>query len=145
MVKTELNDAVDLVAVYGTLKSGLENHYLLANAEFLGTLRLEQIVLYDLGEYPAARLGNSSGIEVEIYAVENETLKSLDLLEEYDPQNEDGSLYRRKIIATDFGEAWIYLYNGRLAGRRPIRQGSWQPRRIAPSRPVISSTAGTSK
>lgn len=142
MAATELSKNVDLVAVYGTLMSGQVNHYLLADAQFVGTVRLEQIVLYDLGAYPAARLGKSKGIEVEVYAVDDGTLQTLDLLEEYDPRSEEASLYRRTKIATDFGGAWIYIYNGRLSGRRPIRQGSWQPRLDRWADPVISDGQG---
>lgn len=116
------------VAVYGTLKQGQENHHLLAGALFLGKDRLRQIVLYDLGPYPAARLGASSGIEVEIYKVDQSMLEAMDTLEEYDPQSETASLYQRARVPSVFGEAWIYLYNGSVAGRRPIREGSWKPR-----------------
>jgi len=116
------------VAVYGTLKSGMENSHLLARARFLGTVRLSQIALYDLGSYPAARRSPSDGIQVEVYEIDCETLLALDALEEYDPLAVISSLYRREIIPTVFGEAWIYIYNRSLAGRRPLRISNWKPR-----------------
>jgi len=136
---------MDRVAVYGTLKRGQENHCVLAGSQFLGIDRLARIVLYDLGAYPAARLGESSGIEVEVYAVESETLKALDRLEEYDPLHEEGSLYRRTVIASAFGNVWIYLYNGTLAGRRPIKQGSWTPRARGSSASEVAASTGASR
>jgi len=117
-----------LVAVYGTLKSGMQNCHLLDGARLLGTDRLKEIVLYDLGSYPAARLGASTGIEVEVYEIRPEMLQALDELEEYDPLAVTSSLYRRVRIQTAFGDSWIYLYNGSLAGRRPVRAGGWIPR-----------------
>ena len=52
-----------LVAVYGTLKKGLGNHGLMAQAQFLGCDKLAQICLYDIGPYPGARLEASGGID----------------------------------------------------------------------------------
>jgi len=116
------------VAVYGTLKAGMVNSHLLARALFLGTDSLSQIVLYDLGDYPAARRGTSNGVEVEVFEINPETLLVLDALEEYDPTAVKNSLYRRERIHTAFGNAWIYIYNGSLAGRRSLQVGSWKPR-----------------
>jgi len=125
------------IAVYGTLKRGFENSYLLDGAHFLGTDILDSILLYDLGAYPGARLGKSNGIEVEIYSIVSEILYALDQLEEFDPEFPSSGLYRREIIPTAFGDAWIYLFNGSVAGRRPLRSGSWRPRHIpSPRRSV---------
>lgn len=128
------------VAVYGTLKRGFENSHLLDSALFLGTDSLDSIVLYDLGAYPGARRGKSDGIEVEIYAVACEMLQALDQLEEFDPEYPRSGLYRREIIPTVFGDAWIYLFNRSVAGRRPLRSGSWRPRHKAvASRSIVST------
>lgn len=116
------------IAVYGTLKRGLENSHLLDDALFLGTDSLNSILLYDFGVYPGARRGKSGGIEVEIYAIANANLLALDQLEEFDPAYPRSGLYRREIIVTALGDAWIYLFNGSVAGRRPLRKGSWVPR-----------------
>ena len=116
------------VAVYGTLKRGFDNCHFLDDALFLGMDSLDSILLYDLGAFPGARRGKSGGIEVEIYAIVNELLHALDQLEEFDPEYPRSSLYRREIISTAFGDSWIYLFNGSVAGRRPLRKGSWQPR-----------------
>lgn len=114
-----------LVAVYGTLRRGYANAHFLANASFLGTDLSHAIVLYDLGEYPGAKSAASDGIEVEVYRIDSQTLQALDQLEEFDPDNPASSLYVRRQLQTAFGVAWVYLYQGTVRGRRPVRAGRW--------------------
>ena len=116
-----------LLAVYGTLKKGYSNHALLAQAQFVGSDLLKQICLYDIGPYPGARLEASSGIEVELYAVTPSQLASLDLLEEYNLQDPDNSLYIRAQIKTRSGIVWVYLYQGDVENKPCIRCGAWRP------------------
>ncbi len=125
MSALEPADETCLVAVYGTLRRGNANAHRLADALFLGTDISPAIVLYDLGEYPGAKSGVSDGIEVEVYQVDSQILHALDQLEEFDPANPERSLYVRRELQTAFGVAWIYLYQGTVAGRRPIREGRW--------------------
>ena len=87
-----------LVAVYGTLKKGLGNHGLMAQAQFLGCDKLAQICLSEL-----------------------------DLLEEYDPAAPASSLYTRALLPTRYGLAWVYLYQGQVLGKPCLRSGTWQP------------------
>ncbi len=115
------------VAVYGTLKRGMVNHPLLIGSRFLGDDWLMNIVLYDLDEFPAARLGESDGIHVEIYDVSKEVLLSLDTLEEVNHEIPEKGLYRRVQSPTRFGMAWIYLYNGIVDGLEKLNAGSWRP------------------
>lgn len=128
MLVNEDGKSAGRVVVYGTLKRGYENNHILEDSLFLGTDRLDSILLYDLGTYPGARLGKSEGIEVEIYWIEHKTLLALDQLEEFDPELPRSSLYRRETIPTVHGDAWIYLFNGSVAGRKPLTKGSWRPR-----------------
>jgi gamma-glutamylcyclotransferase (GGCT)/AIG2-like uncharacterized protein YtfP len=115
-----------LIAVYGTLKRGQHNYadYLSA-AVYVGQDRLVIIALYDLGEYPGARLEASEGIDVEIYAVSDAQLRRLDELEEVDDNQPSCGLYTRELVDTRFGRSWIYLYNGPIAGLPVIRRGGW--------------------
>jgi gamma-glutamylcyclotransferase (GGCT)/AIG2-like uncharacterized protein YtfP len=121
-----------LVAVYGTLRRGNANAHLLAAASLLGTYVSRAIVLYDLGEYPGARSLASDGIELEVYLIDDATLQVLDQLEEFDPANPASSLYVRQELQTIYGNAWVYLYQGTVAGRRPIKAGRWIARRAGP-------------
>ncbi|MFO8154878.1 MAG: gamma-glutamylcyclotransferase family protein [Pseudomonadota bacterium] len=116
------------VGVYGTLKKGFSNHRLLSGTPFLGTDRMTNLTLYDLGPYPAALERPSGGIEVEIYAVNAQELAALDRLEDYHPEAPEKSLYLRKPMATRFGEAWFYLYNQPISGARAITRGGWPAR-----------------
>ena len=116
---------LEMIAVYGTLRKGYGNHSLLARAQFLGRDSLQQICLYDIGPYPAARLEASEGIEVEVYTVTPSELACLDLLEEYDPSAPQNSLYTRELLATRFGFAWVYLYQMSVIGRPCLRSGAW--------------------
>ncbi len=130
MSTDESSSAECLVAVYGTLRRGHANSHMLAQASFIGTDTLNAIVLYDLGEYPGAKLARSDGIEVEVYRIDRQTLAALDQLEEFDPANPASSLYVRSELQTVFGKAWVYLYQGAVVGRRPLRAGRWVPRTV---------------
>lgn len=116
-----------LVAVYGSLKRGLDNYHLLEDAEFRGCDILRTITLYDLGPYPGAKGQSSDGIEVEVYSVTALQLRQLDLLEDYLAETPDKGMYDRQLFQTRFGQAWIYLYNPPVSGLVPITKGSWQP------------------
>lgn len=116
-----------LVAVYGTLKKGFANHGQMAQAQYIGCDKLAQICLYDIGPYPGARIEPSAGIEVEVYAVNQNQLVELDLLEEFDPAAPVGSLYTRELLETRYGSAWVYLYQGELSGKPCLRSGAWKP------------------
>jgi gamma-glutamylcyclotransferase (GGCT)/AIG2-like uncharacterized protein YtfP len=117
-----------LVAVYGTLKRGLRNHHWLDGADFLGADCLTSATLYDLGPYPAAKREPSLGIEVEVFRVDARLLAGLDRLEDYRVRTPRHGDYDRLIHATNFGPAWLYLYNRQVAGCPVIREGPWLPR-----------------
>lgn len=115
------------VAVYGTLKKGLSNHHYLSQARFLGNDRVYNLVLYDLGPYPGAKLATSQGVDIEVYEVDNFTLAQLDQLEGVSRQNTTQGLYYRTQLRTCQGSAWVYIYNPQVNGRKAIRRGGWQP------------------
>jgi gamma-glutamylcyclotransferase (GGCT)/AIG2-like uncharacterized protein YtfP len=110
-----------LVFVYGTLLGGEVNHSLLSGAALLGPHRTEPcLTLYLLGAYPGVVKGGRTAVAGEVYRVDGETLRLLDRLEDY-PR-----LYRREIIPTVHGRAWIYLYRGPIRGRSVIVSGDWR-------------------
>lgn len=94
------------VFVYGTLKAGKSNHGLLENATLLGVAFTNPNTwnMVNLGAYPALveAAGPSPRIKGEVYVVDDETLKNLDILEGY-PE-----FYTRKRIRT-------YRADGRFA------------------------------
>lgn len=122
-----MTSSVTKVAVYGTLKRGMSNHILLERAFYLGSDFLEEITLYDLGEYPAARLEPSEGIYVEVFEISGLMLKEMDLLEGYDSGAPENGLYNRVVCQTSHGRAWIYIFNPTIVGCPRLSAGSWQP------------------
>lgn len=118
---------LDKVAVYGTLKRDMANHRLLERARFVGSDIVRSITLYDLGEYPAAVLESSNGIQVEVYELTPDELAELDRLEECDAANPQAGLYSRQVCSTRYGDAWIYIYNHAVDVKTRLDTDSWIP------------------
>jgi len=113
-----------LVFVYGTLKRGFWNNYLLEDAEFLGEgTTLEKFKLFTVG-FPYA-VPDKSGLPLrgEVYRVCKGTLKRLDRLEGYP------SHYRRKEVEVrlDSGEVIkaIIYYTETPRGRELSPRGDF--------------------
>jgi gamma-glutamylcyclotransferase (GGCT)/AIG2-like uncharacterized protein YtfP len=93
-----------LVAVYGSLRKTLGNHYLLSEAQYLGTTTTTGFTMFSLGGFPyILPSNNETPIVIEVYKVTSEEFDRLDRLEGY-PR-----FYDRKVISTEFGDAWIYF------------------------------------
>ncbi len=111
MEKGKFKDLIP-VFVYGTLKKGFSNHFLLEKSLFLGNAEsVEKYALY-IGEYPVVNeYEKVSTIKGEVYLVDLETLEKLDILEEC-PE-----YYYRKMIKVKLHEngeiinAYIYFNN----------------------------------
>lgn len=111
-----------LVFVYGTLREKESNHHFLRQAQFLGHHEtLPEYALYDLGTYPAVVEGHQI-IFGEVYLVDDATLVALDGLEDVPIE------YRRELIPTPFGDAWIYLYQDSANLQSMISSGDWSKR-----------------
>ncbi len=117
-----------LVFLYGTLKRGGCNHPLLAGQEFCGPGRTAPgFALYVLDGYPGMvpEEGDASGVNGEVWSVEDACLRALDELE-----GTAEGLYRREPVPMEapFSERRVeaYLYLRDVAGRR--RAGAdWAP------------------
>lgn len=95
------------VFTYGTLKRGYRNHHYLKNSKFICEASIDGFYMFDLGKYPGIYEG-SGVIYGEIYEVDDDELREMDLLEE------EGSLYIRKSIRVNNLDAWIYVYNKKV-------------------------------
>ncbi|MBI1354620.1 MAG: gamma-glutamylcyclotransferase [Acidobacteria bacterium] len=83
--------------------------------------------LYDLGRYPALRLGEGR-VRGELYELlDPRLLAFLDRFEDYDPAQPSRSQYRRERVRLiePARWAWVYVYNQSFAGRPWVRSGSW--------------------
>lgn len=121
----------ELVAVYGSLLSGLGNHPVMKRLgddhyELVGTTVLPNHNLFSLGGFPGVEEGDHQVI-VEVYKVTPELLRGpLDRLEGYNEDRDDNFFYDRRKVQTEFGESWIYYYVSGSAGRPIIEDGDWR-------------------
>ncbi|GAA0340585.1 gamma-glutamylcyclotransferase [Morganella psychrotolerans] len=94
-------------------------------AALLGEYTLEGYDLYDLGHYPAVVPGTGK-IECEVYRISSSILTELDELKK------DGQDYRRELVSTPYGSAWIYLYQRSVDDLVRINCGDWLRRHGEP-------------
>ena len=112
-VITQPTATLNKVFVYGTLKLGEVNSYLLASSKFLGkaTSLFDMAMTNGAGSYPYCYGEHPDGCEIEgeLYQVTDTVLKTLDILEGYPTH------YTRKehLFIADSGveTAWIYIIN----------------------------------
>lgn len=71
------------VFVYGTLKKGYHNHFMLKDSKFMGTGVIDDHTLIDSPYYPYAIERKGSEVFGQVYKVTKETMKRLDMLEGY--------------------------------------------------------------
>lgn len=120
--------------VYGTLRKDLEHpvfHYIGKYFHFVSYGKVKGR-LYDLGDYPGAVPADKDQYIIgEIFAINeaDEFDYAIGQLDDYEGINpaEGASLYRRETttIYTENGtaEAWVYWYNGVVAGMPVITSG----------------------
>lgn len=110
------------VAVYGTLLQNFGNHRAyMQTAKFVGEATIPG-KMYSLGGYPCVSLHGNNTIHLEVYDIDEETLKHLDRLEGH-PR-----FYQREIVETSIGPAWIYLINNaeQQGYNTVVASGSWR-------------------
>lgn len=123
------------VFVYGTLMSGFENHGYLYRSDCLGkglTLNKYHLTASFIPYVSETEHKNSNYIYGEVYEVDDQTLRELDLLEGH-PRN-----YTRKEIDVrlDNGsveKCWIY-FNNRDVGHTEIESGNYYLYRFSTER-----------
>ena len=115
-----------LVAVYGSLRSGMGNHqYYLSDSEYKGTFSTEpEYTLHSLQWYPGLKLNGNTSVVMEVYEVDEETLKNLNRLEGYYP-GEKSTFYDRIEINTPWGKAFTYIYVNELSKDSIVESGDW--------------------
>jgi gamma-glutamylcyclotransferase (GGCT)/AIG2-like uncharacterized protein YtfP len=119
---------MDLLFVYGTLRSAFQNRYarlLAEEGKLLGSARVRGR-LYDLGRYPGMELSSAPEERVagELYEL-RAGARTLEILDEY-----EGDEFTRMTVGAllDTGEqmaVWVYVYNRPVAGERRILSGDY--------------------
>ena len=112
------------VAVYGSLREGFHNHYLLEGSKHIAKGILRDFKMFSLGSFPAIIPSDSGEITVEVYEVSPNILARLDHLEGY-PQ-----FYNRMEVPVAHGdgeytEAWVYFVTRTPTGLAEVPSGDW--------------------
>jgi len=117
------------VFVYGTLRKGEGNHHYLKEAEQIEKRAWVYGKLYDTGYgYPGLIPDPRCKVFGEIFLIDDEEFKKLDLLEDYKEGAAD-NLYTRMIYQVH-GEkeghhAWVYIYEQKVNENMLIESGDW--------------------
>ena len=115
-----------LVSVYGSLRKKQSNYeYHLSNSTYKGTFTTEpEYTMHSLSYYPALKLNGNTSIVMEVYEVDEDTLKNLNRLEGYCP-GEKSTFYDRIEIDTPWGKAFTYIYVNELSKESIVESGDW--------------------
>ncbi len=115
-----------LLFVYGTLKQGFRNHDVLQGARLLAPeASIEGLRMYQARSYPYAAPANRAWrIFGEIYAVSDEVLDDLDILEGH-PEHYQRK--RRTAVCADGRRiaVWVYIASVRGKTYPVISSGRW--------------------
>jgi len=126
----------DFLFVYSSLRMGFQNEkyeYIRRYFSFEGNVKAKGL-LSDLGNYPVATPTDENYfIKGELYKINdpNEFSFAIGQLDDYEgvsPETDETALYRRDLttIFRNDGstvDAWIYWYNGDVAGKPVIASG----------------------
>jgi len=115
--------------VYGTLRKNQNNNYYLKNSRFEGLDSIKGFIMLDFGDYPMIfEAGAEDIIIVEIFEVDEYTLKRIDILEGYKGDFNINNLYSRKIVESMSGlSGYIYTIESpdKFPGLNIIKSGDW--------------------
>jgi len=93
----------------------------MTNAQWLGDHTVESFQLVSIGHYPGAVPGEGKVLG-EVYRIDASTLAELDAL------RTQGGEYRRQLIQTPYGSAWMYVYQRSVENLTRIESGNWLDR-----------------
>lgn len=113
-----------LVAVYGSLLSGLHNHPVLGDSPMVGKTKVKLGPMVSCGAYPAIIGTGEHETPVEVYRVSDSIMRNLDMLEGHP------HYYFRTPVQTEFGRAWVYVRPGeweKTSGSSPrVENNDWR-------------------
>ena len=106
------------IIVYGSLRRKQGNSHWMTNAQWLGDHQIPGYELYNIGFYPGVVPGEGA-VYGEVYRIDAITLGELDAL------RTSGGEYKRQLIQTPYGSAWLYVYQRSVVGLKRIPSGDW--------------------
>ncbi len=109
------------VFVYGSLKQGFSNSYLLSSSKFITKAEIKGN-MYSLGAYPVADLEGEGIIKGEVYEISPNNLIILDTLEGYP------NFYNRRVVTTLDKRHKVITYfieHNRIKRFELIKSGEW--------------------
>lgn len=122
------------VAVYGSLRKGMQAASKMERMEFVGTGVIDAS-LYALGWYPGVKLGTEHKTVVDVFKLpEDEQLRKailwdLDEYEGYSPNRPDQSLFVRKVVDVGMSDVvfkcYVYEYNYPTNRAPLVEEGDW--------------------
>lgn len=119
---------MNTVAVYGSLRSGMGNHVLLEHVQEHKTGVIAGYDMYSCGGFPAIVPAKDGAVAVEVYEVDDATLRRLDQLEGY--SNGYNGFYDRtteRVVLDDgdVAEAYVYFMHEAPSSIR-VESGDWK-------------------
>lgn len=108
--------------VYGSLKRGLQNpiEKFIDGAKFVADAELENFSLHRVSWFPGIKESKGDKVIGEVYEVPRAALPRLDSYES------TPHLFRRELVSTSIGDAWVYIYNGITKEGTKVETGVWQ-------------------
>ncbi len=93
------------LSVYGTLKKGFHNNYMLKDSQYVGKWNLPpNYTMLNLGSYPGVVPGGNTPVRGEVWEVSEEVLKRLDQFEGHP------HLFKRVPVDDDI-EMYLYQHS----------------------------------
>ncbi|MCZ7583327.1 MAG: gamma-glutamylcyclotransferase [Deltaproteobacteria bacterium] len=121
--RSKRRDAPTILFVYGTLKRGQRNHFLMREARFLGeAVTAPLYTLLNLGPFPGMVPGGTTAVHGELYEVGRELLARLDRHEGV-PR-----LYIRGVVWLEnraWAESYLLVDFDRIRMGRASESGEW--------------------
>jgi gamma-glutamylaminecyclotransferase len=111
-----------LLFVYGTLKRGCKNHYILEDCQLRGQATLLGYSMLDVGGFPCIIPGPpNDAVKGEIYEIPPGRWPRLDRLERVP------HLYTRETVnLLDGAEVQVYIWNSSTHEMPPVPDGIWR-------------------
>lgn len=122
-----------LIAVYGTLRRGCSNHYIMGESRFVGDTKTAPIFkMCSFGHFPAVFTKGNTAITVEIYEVDDKTLQRIYQLEGYTGiRGSEFNWYDTIDINTPIGIAEMFIgVESSFHSLIEIKTGDWKNQNV---------------